>query len=57
MKNLWVLLKKKIAKELKIHIEEIEEPVRYGDFAYPCFNLSKKFVIISAVGISNFKIT
>ena len=42
MKNLWFLLKEEIAKNLKVEIEEIEEPDKYGDFAYPCFNLAKK---------------
>jgi arginyl-tRNA synthetase len=42
MKNLWFLLKEDIAKNLKVDIEEIEEPEKYGDFAYPCFNLAKK---------------
>jgi len=37
-----MLLKKEIAKSLDVKIDEIEEPERYGDFAYPCFNLAKK---------------
>ena len=41
-KNFWNSLKEEIVKELKVDIEEIEEPVRYGDFAYPCFELAKK---------------
>jgi arginyl-tRNA synthetase len=42
MKNLWFSLKEEIAKNLKADIQEIEEPDKYGDFAYPCFNLAKK---------------
>ena len=41
-KNLWYLLKEDIAKELDVPVEEIEEPEKYGDLAYPCFNLAKK---------------
>jgi arginyl-tRNA synthetase len=41
-KNLWSLLKKDVAKELKVSVEEIEEPEKYGDLAYPCFNMAKK---------------
>jgi len=40
--NPWMLLKEEIAKSLEVSIDEIEEPERYGDFAYPCFNLAKK---------------
>jgi len=42
MKNPWLFLKQEIAKSLDVNIDEIEEPERYGDFAYPCFNLAKK---------------
>lgn len=42
MQNPWMFLKEEITKELDIKIDEIEEPERYGDFAYPCFNLAKK---------------
>lgn len=41
-KNLWFSLKGEIAKELKVPVEEIEEPEKYGDLAYPCFSLAKK---------------
>lgn len=40
--NPWMFLKEEIAKKLNVDIEKIEEPERYGDFAYPCFNLAKK---------------
>jgi len=42
MQNPWLYLKEKIAKSLEVGINEIEESLEYGDFAYPCFNLSKK---------------
>lgn len=42
MANLWFSLKSEIAKNLEVGVEEIEEPEKYGDFAYPCFNLAKK---------------
>ncbi|NIM47565.1 MAG: arginine--tRNA ligase [Candidatus Aenigmarchaeota archaeon] len=42
MQNLWLSLKQEIAKTLDVSIDEIEEPERYGDFAYPCFSLSKR---------------
>ena len=42
MKNLWKFLKNEIARELKIDVNDIEEPLKYGDFAYPCFSLAKK---------------
>ena len=42
MKNPWLFLKNGIAKSLGVSIDEIEEPDKYGDFAYPCFNLAKK---------------
>jgi len=42
MHNPWSYLKEKIAKSLEVNINEIEESLEYGDFAYPCFNLSKK---------------
>jgi len=42
MKNLWKSLKNNIAKELNIDVNDIEEPLKYGDFAYPCFSLAKK---------------
>jgi arginyl-tRNA synthetase len=41
-KNLWSSLKEDIAKELKVPLEEIEKPEKYGDLAYPCFNMAKK---------------
>jgi arginyl-tRNA synthetase len=42
MKNPWLFLKNDIAKSLSVSIDELEEPEKYGDFAYPCFNLAKK---------------
>jgi len=42
MKNPWFYLKDAIAKTLEVEIKEIEESLGYGDFAYPCFSLSKK---------------
>ena len=42
MKNPWLGLKQEIAKQLEVSIDEIEEPEKFGDFAYPCFNLAKK---------------
>jgi arginyl-tRNA synthetase len=42
MKNPWLYLKETIAKALDVEISEIEESLEYGDFAYPCFSLSKK---------------
>jgi len=42
MKNSWFYLKEAIAKALEVEIKEIEESLEYGDFAYPCFSLSKK---------------
>jgi len=42
MANLWFSLKSDIARALKVKIEEIEEPEKYGDFAYPCFSLAKE---------------
>ena len=42
MKNPWLDLKKEIAKSLEADIKEVEEPEKYGDFAYACFSLSKK---------------
>jgi len=42
MQNPWNFLKEEIAKELDVKIDEIEEPLEYGDFAYPCFSLAKK---------------
>ena len=42
MQNHWLFLKETIAKKLEVKIEEIEEPLEYGDFAYPCFSLAKK---------------
>lgn len=41
-KNLWFSVKEEIAKALDVNVEEVEEPEKYGDLAYPCFNLSKK---------------
>jgi arginyl-tRNA synthetase len=42
MKNSWFYLKEAIAKALEVEMKEIEESLEYGDFAYPCFSLSKK---------------
>jgi len=42
MKNPWLSLKQEIAKGLDAHIEEVEEPYRFGDFAYNCFSLVKR---------------
>lgn len=42
MQNPWYELKQEIAKELNIDVSEIEEPDKFGDFAYPCFSLAKK---------------
>jgi len=42
MQNPWLSLKEEIAKRLDVSIDEIEEPLEYGDFAYPCFSLAKK---------------
>lgn len=42
MKNPWLVLKQEIAKQLEVSVDEIEEPEKFGDFAYPCFNLAKK---------------
>ncbi|MEM5781786.1 MAG: arginine--tRNA ligase [Candidatus Aenigmatarchaeota archaeon] len=42
MQNPWLYIKESIAKALEVSINEIEEPLEYGDFAYPCFNLAKK---------------
>jgi arginyl-tRNA synthetase len=42
MEKLWLNLKEKIAKALEVDINEIEEPEKYGDFAYACFSLAKK---------------
>ncbi len=42
MQNFWKDLKEKIAENLKVSIEDIEEPEEHGDFAYPCFNLARK---------------
>lgn len=42
MKNPWLILKQEIAKSLDVSVDEIEEPEKFGDFAYPCFNLAKK---------------
>jgi len=41
MKNLWKFLKNEISRELNINVSDIEEPLKYGDFAYPCFPLVK----------------
>ncbi|MFH1229664.1 MAG: arginine--tRNA ligase [Candidatus Aenigmatarchaeota archaeon] len=41
MKNPWMELRQSIAKEIGAKAEEIEEPDKFGDFAYPCFELSK----------------
>jgi arginyl-tRNA synthetase len=42
MGNPWLYLKETVAKALDVEIDEIEESLEYGDFAYPCFSLSKK---------------
>ena len=42
MQNHWKFLKQEIAKHLDVGENEIEEPKEFGDFAFPCFNLSKK---------------
>jgi arginyl-tRNA synthetase len=42
MENLWLDLKEEIAKSLEVDANEIEEPEKYGDFAYACFSLAKK---------------
>ncbi|MFH0929212.1 MAG: arginine--tRNA ligase [Candidatus Aenigmatarchaeota archaeon] len=42
MANIWNSLKFEIADVLEVNVEEIEEPDKYGDLAYPCFSLSKK---------------
>jgi arginyl-tRNA synthetase len=42
MKNPWLSLKQEIAKDLGASIEEIEEPDKFGDFAYACFSLAKE---------------
>ena len=42
MENSWLKLKEEIAKALKVDVKEIEEPEKYGDFAYACFSLAKK---------------
>lgn len=42
MGNSWLKLKEEIAKALEIDVKEIEEPEKYGDFAYACFSLAKK---------------
>ncbi|MBL7160086.1 MAG: arginine--tRNA ligase [Candidatus Aenigmarchaeota archaeon] len=41
--NPWLQIKQEIAKKLKINENEIEEPENFGDLAYPCFSLAKKF--------------
>jgi len=42
IQNPWMLLKEDIVKNLGVSIEKIEEPEKYGDFAYPCISLAKK---------------
>ena len=42
MQNPWLSLKQEIAKSLGVDVDEIEEPEKFGDFAFPCFNLAKK---------------
>ena len=42
MQNPWLFLKEKVAKALGVELNEVEEPAEFGDYAYPCFNLSKK---------------
>ena len=42
MKNPWLELKQEIAKELGTEERSIEEPEKFGDYAYPCFEISKR---------------
>jgi len=42
MENSWLNLKEEIAKALGVDAKEVEEPEKYGDFAYACFSLAKK---------------
>jgi len=42
MANMWLELKKEVAKALEVDINNIEEPEKYGDFAYACFSLASK---------------
>ena len=42
MENPWFYLKGEIAKALKVDINQIEEPEKYGDFAYACFSLARE---------------
>jgi arginyl-tRNA synthetase len=42
MKHPWSSLKEVIAKALEVDASEIEEPEKFGDFAYACFSLAKK---------------
>jgi len=37
-----MFLKEEIAKNLGVDIEKIEEPEKYGDFAYNCISIAKK---------------
>lgn len=42
MQSPWENLKHEIAKKLDVDINEIEEPEKFGDLAYPCFSLAKR---------------
>jgi arginyl-tRNA synthetase len=42
MKNPWLELRQDIAKALCIEEKAIEEPDKFGDFAYPCFGMAKE---------------
>jgi len=42
MEKSWSHLKEEIAKALDVDIKDVEEPEKYGDFAYACFPLAKK---------------
>ena len=43
MQNPWLQIRQEIAKKLKVDVNIIEEPENFGDLAYPCFSLAKKF--------------
>ncbi len=49
--NLWLQLKQNIAKELKVDINQIEEPENFGDLAFPIF---KKEIDASKIGKIEF---
>ena len=42
MENLWLDAKARIANALGASINEIEEPDKFGDFAYACFSKAKQ---------------